>query len=415
MATPATTWDTRVRDIPGVLRSAARLFARHWPALFVIALLGAAVRSASIWAAVIVSNTSGWAGQLFLVIGPIAYLVAIIVMINFCRRSLPNLPAGKTSGLLDVAISVLVPFLTVYVAAGLFEEDYSRFDNQAAFEEFNQVGPGADWDYAGRLGVFSAQTIVMIIAIAWVVRWALGQFGRKVSFLGLALVGALVDVYYSTIVARMIDTYKEPMTGWVEDRNATNWFVRQYDSVLDRLGPVAQPLDAVVSWFASLVGSIDAVVIVPLAWLTVGAVVLGHQINPTPAAPRPSDSRWGVLATLPQDVRNRFSAFGDGLRLLASAGLAPMLAFCVAFLLVLKVELLVGFVVRHLIGPIDTNTWLAFSPMEEVLSQALKMVLIAVLLAAALDWLLRNAAVTVSSVGDGRRSASIADAQANQS
>src|SRR5689334_22050692 len=105
-------WDARVRDIPGVLRSAGRLLAEHWPALLVIALLGAAVRSAAIWSAVIVSDKSGWAGQLLLIVGPIAYLVAIIAMIHLCRRSLPALPAENGAGLLDIAISVLVPFLT---------------------------------------------------------------------------------------------------------------------------------------------------------------------------------------------------------------------------------------------------------------------------------------------------------------
>ena len=105
--------ESRVRDLPGVLRSAGRLLVRHWPALLTIALLGAALRSAAIWTAVIVSDTSGWAGQLFLIVGPLAYLVAIVVMIQVCRRSLPALPMQNDSRLLDVAVSVLVPFLTV--------------------------------------------------------------------------------------------------------------------------------------------------------------------------------------------------------------------------------------------------------------------------------------------------------------
>jgi hypothetical protein len=58
--------------------------------------------------------------------------------------------------------------------------------------------------------------------------------------------------------------------------------------------------------------------------------------------------------------------------------------------LVLKLELFIGFLVRHLVGPIETDTWLAFSPMEGVLTQAVEMVLIAVMLSAALDWLMEN-------------------------
>jgi hypothetical protein len=392
-------WDARVRDIPGVLQSAGRLLLRHWPALLVVALLGAAARSAAIWAAVIVSDRSGWAGQLILIVGPIAYLVAIIVMINICRRSLATLsPSDSGSGLLDIAISVLVPFLTVYVAAGLFEDDHSRFINQASFQEHNQVGPGVEYDFTSRLGILPGQVVVMIIAIAWVARWVLGQFDKKVSFLGLALAGALVDVYYSTVVARMIEKNKDGMVGWVENRNATNWFITHYDGLMGRLGPLAHPIDTGTTWLFSLLGSIDAVVVVPLAWLTMGAVILGHQLaEPSTQAAATEDvpptvwrKGWAMLSSLTTDIRDRFAAFWNGLKLLASAGLAPMLAFCIAFLVVLKAELLVGFAVRHVIGPIDTDTWLAFSPMEGVLSQALEMALIAALLTAALDWLLAS-------------------------
>ena len=112
-------WESRVRDIPSVLRLAGRLLARHWPALATIALIGAALRSAAVWAAVTVSDANGWAGQLILIIGPIAYLAAIVAMIQLCRRSAPSLPVSSSSRLLDVAVSVLVPFLTVYVAAGI--------------------------------------------------------------------------------------------------------------------------------------------------------------------------------------------------------------------------------------------------------------------------------------------------------
>jgi hypothetical protein len=407
-------WESRVRDIPGVLRAAGRLLVQNWPALFTIALCGAAVRSAAIWVAVIVSDTSGWAGQLILVVGPLAYLGAIVAMIHVCRRSIPSLPPERNTRLLDIAISVLVPFLTVYVAAGLFEEDHARFINQAAFKEHNQLGAGVEYDYSGRLGVFTGQVVVMIIAIAWVMRWILGQFDRKLHFLGLALLGALVDVYYSTVVARMIDKNKDAMVGWVENRAAAHWVVTRYDAAVETLGPLANPIDSVTSWLFSLLGSIDAVVIVPLAWLTVGAVVLGQQLDHPEEPPVPAVSAaptWGfrvlgLVKSLTSDIRERFAAFWNGLKLLASAGLAPMLAFCLAFLLVLKAELLIGFVLRHVIGPIDTNTWLAFSPMENVLSQAVEMVLISVLLTAALDWLL-----------SGRRSASpgavYQDAKAN--
>jgi hypothetical protein len=143
----------------------------------------------------------------------------------------------------------------------------------------------------------------------------------------------------------------------------------------------------------TLVGSVDAVIVVPVAWLTVGAVVLGHKLSPP--APREPHPRWERVPTavraasssLFADLRERWSAFWGGLRLLGAAGFAPMLAFGLVFLLVIRLPVLVSQLVRALTGPVDTVTWMAFSPMERSLGMAVSMALTAPLLAAAMDWL----------------------------
>jgi hypothetical protein len=55
---------------------------------------------------------------------------------------------------------------------------------------------------------------------------------------------------------------------------------------------------------------------------------------------------------------------------------------------VLRIPWLVGQLIRLAVGPLPTDTWLAFSPMEKTVGLALTMVLAAALLAAAIDWLL---------------------------
>ena len=49
---------------------------------------------------------------------------------------------------------------------------------------------------------------------------------------------------------------------------------------------------------------------------------------------------------------------------------------------------LVAQLLRLVIGPVETKTWLAFSPLEKSVGLAVTMVLAAALLAAAIDWLL---------------------------
>ena len=400
----------RVRDIPVVLVSAARILRRFWAPFLVIACLGLALRSAALWAAVEVSDHNAFVAQLILVIAPLGFLLAMIAMLYLTRESLPHVAElsrrearqavteQREMRLVDVAVSVLVPFLAVYVSYGLLKEDLYRFTNEAAFDEFNQftLGPPPDVDFASRLAIYDWQVVIAIVAVAWVLRFALGRIESVTRFLWLAFLGALVEVYYTSQVAQKVADLREAATAWVEQRRASQLVLEQYDQVVGTLGPLAHPVDAATSWLFGLLGAVDAVVLVPLAWLTVGAVVLGHKLAPpeTPQRePHPHLQRipapvrrfgGGLVA----DVRERWSAFWNGLRMMASAGLLPMLTFCLTFLLVIRLPWAVGQLLRLAIGPVETDTWLAFAPMEKAVGLAVTMVLTAALLAAAIDWLL---------------------------
>ncbi|KGN41720.1 hypothetical protein [Knoellia aerolata] len=400
----------RVRDIPAVLVSALRILRVHWAPFVVIACLGLAVRSGAVWLAVVVSDHNAFVAQLILVVAPLGFLLAMIAMLWMTRGALPHVAElSRREGrqattekrelrLVDVAVSVLVPFLAVYVSYGLLKEDLYRFTNEAAYDERNQLSLGGapDVDFAGRLAIYDWQVVLAIVAIAWVLRYALGKVESVSRFLWLAFVGALVEVYYTSQVAQKVTAVREAGLAWVEDRRAAQLVLDRYDRVLDTLGPLANPVDTVTTWLFGLLGAVDAVVVVPLAWITVGAVVLGHQLSaPASPAARP-DPRWERIPApvrrfgggLVADVRERWSAFWNGLRMMASAGLLPMLTFCLVFLVVIRLPWLVGQLLRRAIGPVQTDTWLAFSPMEKSVGLAITMVLTAALLAAAIDWLL---------------------------
>ena len=114
--------EMRVRDIPAVLLSAARILRTHWAPFAVIACLGLTVRSGAMWLAVIVSDHNGFLARLILVIAPLGFLGAMIAMLYLTREHLPNVRAlSQREGriavteqrelrLVDVAVSVLVPF-----------------------------------------------------------------------------------------------------------------------------------------------------------------------------------------------------------------------------------------------------------------------------------------------------------------
>ncbi len=402
--------ELRVRDIPAVLVSAWRILRTYWAPFVVIACLGLALRSGALWLAVIVSDHNAFVAQLILVVAPLGFLLAMIAMLWMTRGALPNVrelsrrearqaPTEKREmRLVDVAVSVLVPFLAVYVSYGLLKEDLYRFTNEAAYAEFNQFSLDAppDVDFAGRLAIYDWQVILAIVVIAWVLRYALGRIESVTRFLWLAFVGALVEVYYTSQVAQKVTEIREAGVTWVEERRASQLVLDQYDQVVGTLGPLANPVDTATTWLFGLLGAVDAVVVVPLAWLTVGAVVLGHKLSAPESPAVQPNPRWERIPApvrrdgggLGADVRERWSAFWNGLRMMATAGLLPMLTFCLAFLLVIRIPWLVGQLIRLVVGPLQTDTWLAFSPMEKAVGLAVTMVLAAALLAAAIDWLL---------------------------
>ena len=227
-----------------------------------------------------------------------------------------------------MAASVLVPFLTVYVAHGLLTNDLRNFVNSAVADEFNSIdlsGREAT-DFGSRAGLYPLTTVLIIVLVAVVLRYLLARTERLARFTALALLGALVEVYYTTQVGGS-SMPRRPTRAHVGGgpplRVVGADVVRRRDR---RLGWLAHPVDTVTAWVFRVLGSFDALVVVPLAWLTVAAVVLGLVAPPAPVA-HPILDRLAVvpapvrkgLGNLTTGVRSRFTGLFHGLRLLARA------------------------------------------------------------------------------------------------
>jgi hypothetical protein len=152
-------------------------------------------------------------------------------------------------------------------------------------------------------------------------------------------------------------------------------------------------------------GSLDTVVVVPVAWLTVAAVVLGYRLAEQEDEERPRRGR--LRSSLVAEVKERFSPLVGGLRLLASAGLAPMLLFSIGLVVVTSLPALVHVAARAVIGPQTNNTWFAIGPFELALGYALTLAFSAPMLAAAVDWLVRRRRASRSPVAGPRTPAAV--------
>ncbi|MBO0921720.1 hypothetical protein J1G42_12885 [Cellulomonas sp. zg-ZUI222] len=410
-----------LRDLGAVVAHGVRLWVRTWPLLLVIALLAVAGRHAAGWAAVnasAVNNTLGWA---VLVLAPLSMVAGIVAMLHVLRRDLPALDAlgrtrgpddaasGHERGLVDVLASVFVPFLALYASYGFLTEDRARFLNTAAYRQFMEngfslTGDGADGSF---VDLATGWGLVAVVVVAVVLRWLLGRWEGRSHVRALAFAGAYVEAFWLLVVAAFTTELLDGVWAWVESRRAVAVVLDWWLTVLEALGPVAGPVDAVLDGVVGVLGNLDDLVVIPLAWLTVGAVVYGHRLAAPPAPTRrvapavwqrvPAPvRRWTSEAAAPVvgDVKGRFTALVDGLRRLAVAGLGPMLVFALAFLVATRVEEGILLAAREVGGPQDVDTWLAFAPMVSAVATAVGLTMTIALLAAGVDRILAGQAAT---------------------
>lgn len=410
-----------LRDLGAVVALGARLWVRSWPVLLVVALLAVAGRYAAGWAAVNAAGYHRTLGWSVLVLAPLSMVAGIVAMLHVLGRDLPDLAApdaarsdGEASGrsLLDVLASVFVPFLALYASYGLLAEDRSRFFNTAAAREFNEgtwlLGDEADFSFTE---LATGGWLVAVVVVAVVLRWALGRWEKRRHRRGVAFAGAYVEAFWLLAVTFFVAELLDGVWTWVESRRAVAIVLDAWLRFLEAIGPLAGPVDTVVDTAAGVLGNLDDLVVIPLAWLTVGAVVYGQKLAELPKRKPGGPSvwlrlpapvrRWTTDATAPVvgDVRARFRALTDGLRRLAVAGLGPMLVFALAFLVATRVEEGLALLARVVTGPQDVDTWLAFAPMVTAVATAVGLTLTMALLAAGVHRML-VAQASASSVAD---------------
>jgi hypothetical protein len=428
-----TTLRSAAADVFAVLLRAGTLLVRHWPVLLAILFAGEAGRYAALWAAVELSDFNSTLGVLVLVLGPLAAVCALlaavcalIAALYALRGSLPSLQASadeaaatgdenvagpkQHASVLTVLGSVMVPFLAIYASYGYLSEDVFRFVNTAVTDElFNNpdalLGTGEiDSD---RTALATGWLAMALVAVAIVLRYGLGILARRRPMRWIPWVAAYVEVLWLVTLARMLANHEQAVFTWIQDRAVSQGIADGWRSVLDFFGPVGNAVDVASRWLFDLLSDADALLVIPVAWLTVGAVVYGQQLR-EPERRRATSHRRprsGLVRRMHAPARqvgneltgglgDRFGALARGLRRLAVAGLAPMLLFALAFVLAQRLEYAVDLLWRDLIGPLPLDAYLAFVPHTGMVSHVIGTVAVVCLLGAAIDRVLDRGAHT---------------------
>ena len=309
---------------------------------------------------------------------------------------------------LTLLASTLIPFLTVYVSQQYLSEDTRAFLNAATSDELleRSGGLGPSTFNVDRTNIASGVALVGIVAGALLVRWLLDRLDLPEKAVGWGLFAAYVEVLWVWILAKRLSNFTGEVEAWVRTRRLSQWLLDRWGDLIDALGPVGRPVEAVGQWFWGAHRAGRRHHRGPHRLAHRRCRRLRPQAGGTPAhcggsasgAARDAVAAQGCAASRrrcaePGTRPPRTSAAGSPRWATASGCLPspvwrPMLLFCLVFLLSRQVEVGVAELLRWIVGPRDFRDALTLSPYLSVISRGAYTVVLVVLLGAAIDRIL---------------------------
>ncbi|MFC5338393.1 hypothetical protein [Leucobacter denitrificans] len=381
---------------------AARALWMHWPQLIGLFLAGWIGRMGFLWLATVTSNWSPTVAVLILPLAPFCTLLSFVLML---RAMAPTLPAfsgmfvettAKQRWRDDFAVAgkVLIPFLAVYASAGLLKQDAAVFlVDTTADESLNTAFQDIDW---GRTNYAPGLAIVAFVLVALIARKVISMLGlveRNLAWAGLA---AYIEILWVMTLVNVFNSQIESLTSWIATRRITapviDWWERTFEAIREWSALVGGAIDAV----SAVLGNLGAVVVVPVAWLAIGAAVYGHQLRSVDLYVPGHEETTKRLQRIPNPVRRVAaqvtepvvtpvrSAF-SAIRKIAVAGVLPMVMFCIVFLISGAVQSGATLLLHEAFGPGPALRQFALEPFALLAERGVYFVLTLSLLAAAVN------------------------------
>ncbi len=386
-----------------MLSTAARAYARCWPALLAWFLAGWTARLLLLRLAAAVGNELPLVGQLILPLAVIARLASYVAMFLVLRSALPNIEDadppradGTRRGFLarwaGAVSAAILPFFVIYAAWGMIAED-SRDFAAAALDQTDFWGGGS----ANALDVVVDVWSLGLVAAAFAGRWALQRFRERLPRWTTA-VSAYLEAVWVLVALLILRELLAGVPGWLATR-------RMFAPVADAFARWRDEqtwfrwLGDAFSWLMEQLGD---VVFQPLAWVALAAVVYaGARTRATASAPnaRVARARAAVTARwarLPRWARagltsvtggfqERWLPIAGAIRLVWSAGPLALAGFLLAYAVVHAIGEWLAVGVLRVLGPHEFAFWTAVDDPIDLLVVALVVPLQLALVASAYD------------------------------
>ena len=390
------------RGLGRLFADAARVLVAHWPQLVGLFLLGWAGRMAILWLVVVVSNWNPTVAVLILPLAPMSTLLSFVFMLRAMAPSLPAFqgmvqPVSSRRRWIDdltVAGQVLIPFLAVYASAGLLKQDVQVFLYDSTIDEWmNTNVQSIDW---GRADYAPGWTIALFVVGALAARKVITLLGLAQRHLAWAGIAVYLEVLWMMTLANAFTAQIQSITEWVTSRRLIAGIVEVWETVVATVEGWQDWIQAPFAAVGALIGNLGSLVVVPVAWLAIGASVYGYKLRQDSFRIETREEVTERIKKIPQPVRRAVNQIVEpvttpiqdalgAIGKVASAGVVPMVLFCVVFTIANQMQIASAWLVRLAIGPGSALRNHAMEPYFQLAERLVYYVVVLALLAAAVN------------------------------
>lgn len=386
-----------------VMADAGRVLANHWPQLVGLFLAGWTGRLAFLWLGIAVMPFSPTLSVLLVPLAPMCTLLSLVLMVRVTAESLPAFsllfeetrPQERWRSDLAVAAQVLLPFLAVYASQGMLKADtrlYLVESNTDLYLRHSQWTRAAE--YAE--GPF----LIGIIVLAIVARKLIAAFDLGKKSTAWAFAATFLEILWMITLTHALSSRLDEVTQWVTSRAVIAQVLDWWAGIRALLPtiPVIGTLWKLLTTFLDEAGDL---VVVPVAWLALGATVFGTQLQKDENFGRfrplaDHDAVTQRLSKIPSPLK-RYAAqtvepvttpVKDALNALgkiAAAGVVPMVLFCLIFAFASQLKVGIAMAFRHVVGTAEPWLWWSLAPYSDFLQAGLYFVVTMALLGAAVN------------------------------
>ena len=281
-------------DVVILVRDTLTVFVRLFPQIMAVWLLGWLGDALAVRVAAVVGDTSGWAAVVVFSASFLFTLVAIVVILRLCgeelgiRALIPRDAAvggddDRDSSLSRLVAVTLLPFLGLYSAFGLVDQQAARLTNEQFFRNGAFAGGPSVLTSVRGLAEQHPWWMVALLVGLYVLRRVVDHLHDRTGVGLLGILTAVVESFFILVVIFGGFLLLRRPTRWLADREVAAWVDAAGRGVERALAALHLQLPELLHRFAGFLADpvwpmLWTVVSQPIIWLAVAALVYGSQV-----------------------------------------------------------------------------------------------------------------------------------------